>query len=166
MDATALFEDAIEWLREHYSEFRFFTERDLVWTVQRQLLEQIEDGKLALRVFNEERIGGKRADLTLVEGDTVVLAAEFKYEPSRERDDRRGGDIRHTKFPVVDWREAAADVGRAREFAEQRHAHAGYSIFVDEGGAFRHRTAPTGSRWSEWGGGVSVLWSRWREAQA
>ena len=160
MEATGLFENAIERLREHYAEFRFFAERDLVWTVQCRLLEQIEDGDLAFRVFNDQRVGSRRADLAVMEGDTVVVAVEFKYEPSHERDDRQGGDIRHTKFPVVDWGEVCTDIDRVHEFVEQHRARAAYSIFVDEGGAFRHRATPAHSHWSDWGGAISVLRSQ------
>ncbi|MYD65405.1 MAG: hypothetical protein F4X26_05415 [Chloroflexi bacterium] len=160
MEATELFEDAIEWLREHYGEFRFFAERDLVWTIQCRLLEQIEDNNLPLGVFNDHGIGRKRADLVVMDGDSVAIAVEFKYEPSHERDDRQGGDIRHTKFPAVVWAEVCADIDRVHEYVEQHQVRAGYSIFVDEGGAFSRRPAPVRSQWIDWGGRRSVLWSR------
>ena len=35
--AAGLFEEVIAWLQDHYSEFEFWVERDLVWTVQSHL---------------------------------------------------------------------------------------------------------------------------------
>ena len=39
--ADELFWDAIDWLTESYPQHRFFMERDVVWTVQKRLLEQV-----------------------------------------------------------------------------------------------------------------------------
>lgn len=35
--ASALFEEAVDWLREHYGQFEFWVERDLVWSNTRRL---------------------------------------------------------------------------------------------------------------------------------
>jgi hypothetical protein len=39
--ASALFEEALDWLRKHYGHFEFWVERDLVWTVQTRLRAMI-----------------------------------------------------------------------------------------------------------------------------
>lgn len=51
--AVALFEEAISWLREHYDEFEFWNERDLVWTVQTRLRRVIRDRQLPYTIFND-----------------------------------------------------------------------------------------------------------------
>ena len=35
--AWTLFGEALDWLRDHYGQFEFWVERDLVWTVQTRL---------------------------------------------------------------------------------------------------------------------------------
>ena len=60
MSATELFENAMDWLREHYGEYRFFAERDVVWTVQKQILATIEGAQLPYRVFNDLTISKEK----------------------------------------------------------------------------------------------------------
>ncbi len=166
MEATKLFEDTIEWLRCQYRGYRFFTERDIVWTVQTRMMEEIERADLPYRVFNEYRLGGPRADLVILGGDSVEVAAEFKYEPSHDRKADRGGDIWSSKLnpSAVFWSDpngsVTKDVRRVQEYVEQGKAKTAYSIFIDEGGHFRWRDPPHGSEWIDWTGGVSVLWSK------
>ena len=91
MTATELFESAMHWLRDHYTDYRFFTERDLVWTVQLRLLAEIESRGLPFRVFNDYTMSpGIRTDIAILEGDAVAVAAEFKYEPDSGRSSNRG----------------------------------------------------------------------------
>ena len=156
----------MDWLREHYGEHRFFAERDIVWTVQKQILATIEDAQLPYRVFNDHTLSkkGVRPDLVILGGDSVEVIAEFKYEPSHSRSTKHGGDIRSTKFPVVPWTgkdgSAAKDVQRTREYVEQGKTKAAYSVFIDEGGEFRRRNPHSGSEWRDWGEGRWALWSQ------
>ena len=53
MSTIALFEDTLDWLRINYDEFRFFVERDLVWTAQKRLSLQVAERDLPLSVFND-----------------------------------------------------------------------------------------------------------------
>ena len=166
MSATELFENAMDWLREHYGEYRFFAERDVVWTVQKHILATIEDAQLPYRVFNDLTISkGIRADLAILDAGSIEVAVEFKYEPSHSRSTERGGDIWPTKLDpsVVFWTGAgsvAKDVQRTREYVEQGKAKAAYSVFIDEGGEFSHRNPHPGSEWRDWGEGRWALWSR------
>ena len=171
MSATELFENAMYWLREHYGEYRFFAERDIVWTVQTQIQVTIEDAHLPYRVFNDLTISkGVRDDLAILDADdSIEVVVEFKYEPSHSRSTRRGGDIWSTKLnPSVVWwtsqkkdeSTVAKDVQRARAYVEQGHARAGYSVFIDEGGEFSHRSPHPGSEWRDWGQGRWALWSQ------
>ncbi len=163
--ATNLFENSLVWLRQNYSQFRFFTERDVVWTVQTQIRKQIDDGRLPFHVFNDyPMLAGNRrslsADLAVLDSQgTVVVAAEFKYEPSHRRE---GIDIPRGKFPVVFWGDdgVGKDVKRIFEFVAQGKARIAYAIFVDEGGAFCKRPAHPNCEWREWENGVHVHWSR------
>ena len=161
MNAAELFESAMHWLRDHYTEYRFFTERDLVWTVQLRLLAEIESRGLPFRVFNDyTMLPGIRTDIAILEKDAVAVAAEFKYEPDPARSSNRGGDIWHSKLPVLIWTEAEKDVERAQSYIAQGRAGAAYSIVIDEGGRHNWRTPADGCEWQDWGGGRWALWSR------
>lgn len=166
-EATTLFEDAMAWLREHYADYRFFTERDIVWTVQMRLITEIDDQGLPYRVFNDYRmLPGKRrglsADLVILHDDLVEVAIEFKYEPSHKRT-----DIPPDKFDVVSWSSdgVGKDVQRVHEFVSKGKTGVAYAVFIDEGQHFRHRSPHPGSEWIEWEpSGPSVLWSRVAES--
>ena len=162
MDAAQLFETVIQWLREHYADYRFFTERDIVWTVQLRLYTEIERQGLPLRVFNDYTM--KRSvivDLAILEAGVVAVAAEFKYEPDPGRSTNRGGDIWHSKLQshVVGWAEAEKDVERAKSYVIQRQAKTAYSVVIDEGGKHKWRNPPNGCDWQDWGNGRWALWS-------
>ena len=168
--AAKLFWDAIDWLRESYSQHQFFVERDVVWTVQKRLIDEISRQDLPYRVFNDFPVlkGNRRgisADLVLLGAEgTVEVAAEFKYEPSHSLENR---DILPGKFPVVEWGidGVAKDIDRVRNFVEQGAARAAFSLFIDEGDYFSHREPHAGSQWEQWNVGegtpeISVLISR------
>lgn len=171
MEATALFENAIAWLRENYAAFQFFVERDVVWTLQKHLISQIKEQSLPYRVFNDYPIlpGRRRslcADLAILNMDgSAEVAAEFKYEPSHKR-----SDIWPTKFgpSVVFWGSdgVGKDVERIKAFVDQGKTKVAYSVFLDENGFFSHRSPHPGSQWIHWDEGdisshrVSILWSR------
>lgn len=168
-EAQELFESSIEWLRQNYGNFKFFTERDLVWTVQTHILSLIEENELHYKIFNDYPIlpGKNRslsADLAILnEKDEIEVAVEFKYEPSHKRK-----DIPKTKFPVVFWGDdgVGKDVKRIQEFIEKEKAKLAYSVFIDEGGSFRKREPHPRSKWLDWGSTdnlnyeISVLWSK------
>jgi hypothetical protein len=144
-------------------------ERDLVWTIQTRLRQVIRERSLPFGVLNDYPLlpGARRArsaDLVIRDADQMVLvAAEFKYEPSHRRADLLPG-----KLPVVFWGSdgVAKDIQRIREFVEQGAARAAYAVFVDEGRYFRHREAHAGAAWRDWpssrpdGHQASVLWAR------
>lgn len=162
-DASAddLGEHALAWLCRHYTDYRFFTERDVVWTVQTYLRGLIGGADLPCYVYNDYPIlpGSRRslsADLAIVNANGVIeTVMEFKYEPAHHR-----SDILKQKLPVVEWTSVVADIQRVHDFVARGKANTGYSIFIDEGGAFRHRRLPTSAAWQEWGSGRWVLLSR------
>jgi hypothetical protein len=51
--SSALFEDGIAWLQQHYGELGFWVERDIVWTVQTRLRQMVADRGLSWMVFND-----------------------------------------------------------------------------------------------------------------
>ena len=161
MDAPDLFESVTEWLRRHYSDHRFFAERDIVWTVQTKLNSEIESRRLPYRVFNDYRIAPRRlADLVILHNNTIEVAVEFKYEPSHSRSSDMGGDIMKGKFPVVFWNEVEKDVRRVQDYVALNQSTAAYSILIDESKYFRWRDAPSGSEWIDWTENMSILWSQ------
>lgn len=164
MNSAEIFNGSLRWLQDTYTEHRFYTERDIVWTIQKHISEGIERAGLPNRVFNDHTIfKGARTDLAILDKEnSVELAAEFKYEPSHARRADRGGDIWPSKFDVVFWTgdgSVQKDVARAQEYVKRRLAREALSIFVDEGGHFRHRAPHSDSEWIDWGKGVWVLWS-------
>ena len=66
-ETEVLFRRALDWLREHYSEFVFYVERDIVWTIQTKLNELIKQESLPFRVFN---------DYPMLPGPTRGLSAD------------------------------------------------------------------------------------------
>jgi hypothetical protein len=170
--APALFEEAVAWLQLHYGEFEFWVERDLVWTVQTRLRRLISDRSLPWTVFNDYPLlpGARRArsaDLVVRdEGREVLVAAEFKYEPSHHRAEFRA---QPGKLPVVFWgiEGVAKDVARIREFIEVGSARTAFAVFIDEGRHFRRRPAHPGAQWRDWEPdqpghpSPSILWAQW-----
>ncbi len=183
MDAATLFENTMDWLRDSYGEHRFFLERDIVWTAQLRLLQEVEQANLSYQVFNDYKIqkGAPGADLVILDGDSVAVAAEFKYEPSpkrkaavqpkptgspvtRRRAQQRVQDILTTKLPLANWREIEKDFEKVRGYFYDDSVTASYAILIDEGAHWRcrHPNAPEGSEWRDWGNGVWALWTERR----
>ena len=163
MEAAELFENAMAWLKENYGEFRFFLERDVVWTVQAHIIREIESGNLPYQVFNDDSLlPSTRADLVIFNAfGSAEVAAEFKYEPAHSRSANQGGDIRATKLPVVaDWNDVEKDILRIQQYVERQKVKAAYSVLVDEGGHFHGREPFPGSQWIDWGQGRWVLWTQ------
>jgi hypothetical protein len=167
-EAARLFEETIAWLRETYDERPFYVERDLVYAVQVHMWEMVRERRLDWEVFNDYPMlpGPRRAfsaDLAVRDASgSVLLAAEFKYEPDHGRP-----DLLSHKFPVVVFEAVLKDVERIRQFVESGKVPVAYAVFVDEGTFFRTREVALGSSWVEWptttpeGARTSVLWSRW-----
>lgn len=76
--AATLFEDALDWLHEGYFTHRFYAERDLVWTLQKWLQDQVTEQHLPFRVYNDFPIlpGNRRrlcTDLAIVDAANRIL---------------------------------------------------------------------------------------------
>jgi len=164
--ADEIFNDGLKWLRNSYTYYQFFVERDVVWTLQMRLKKLISDGSLPYSVFNDYGIlpGNRRrlsTDLViLTPPDKVLVAAEFKYEPSHDRK-----DIRKEKFPIVFWgaEGVAKDVDRVRQYVDSGKALIAYSVFIDEGGYFHrlHHQPHANCKWLPWDNGVWLHWCRY-----
>jgi hypothetical protein len=153
VDASTLFEDSFSWLLANYATFNFVTERDIVWTLQKRIVETAKEHNLDVRTFSDYPIlsgprRGLSADLAILtpDGSSVEVAVEFKYEPAHSRK-----DIPHNKFPVCFWGMdgVAKDVLRIRQFVESGRVRRAYSYFIDEGSYFRHRPPHVGSEWED-----------------
>jgi len=176
LTASALIEEAVDWLREHYGEFEFWVARDLIWTVQTHVRQMVRERELPYLVLNDyPMLAGSRrslsADLVVRHRPTgAMVAAEFKYEPAHWRTEFMATP---GMLPVQVWgaEGVAKYVGRIRAFVEEGAASVAFAVFVDEGRYFRHRQAHPGSRWVDWdpatsgGAAPSVLWSRWPEVE-
>jgi hypothetical protein len=155
--APQLFEDTIFWLKENYKHFRFFTERDIVWTVQLQLLEEIEKQHLLLEVFDNQKMQNRtQVDLAIIvqNNGSIPLVAEFKYEPDHSRVDISRGKLTPSKVFWDSQRNhgVVQDYERIVNLVDSGLSEAGYVLFIDEGGHHVWRNAPTGCIWShDWG---------------
>jgi len=144
--ASALVEEAVDWLREHYGEFEFWVARDLVWTVQTHVRQMVRERELPYLVLNNyPMLAGSRrslsADLVVRDRPTgAMVAAEFKYEPAHWRTEFMATP---GMLPVQVWgaEGVAKYVGRIRAFVEEGAASVAFAVFVDEGRYFRHRQA-------------------------
>jgi len=149
--------DSLVWLWEHYGEFRFFTERDVVWTMQRRFLDTIKQQGLPFSVFSDFPIqpGARRAlsaDLAILRpNERVAVALEFKYEPDHRRGHGSEREIWPTKLSpsVVFWGAEGVlkDIERIRQWVSDGRTEAGFTIFIDEGGLFRNREPHPGAEW-------------------
>ena len=92
--------------------------------------------------------------MILNENNQVELAIEFKYEPDHERGKGPNCNIWPTKlYPsVVFWGKEGVlkDVKRCEEFIDKGVATAAVTIFIDEGGLFRHKNPHPGTEWIDW----------------
>jgi len=158
-----LMDSGLDWLKENYRRFPFVVERDIVWTLQQHLNSEIREGNLPYKVHSDYPMlkGSRRslcADLVVLDPEGAVsVAVEFKYEPSKARP-----DMLRSKFPVVFWGRdgVGKDVERIHTFVEEGKAQTAISVFIDEGGAFAHREPHPNSKWTDWGNGIHVLYSR------
>ncbi len=153
---------AVEWLRETYDDYAFYVQRDVAWTLQNRLSELVGQAAVDLCVFNDYLVLDARprpchADLVLVgSAGTIEVALEISYEPSHRR-----RDIPASRLPMVFWGQGVVqDVQRAQQYVKHGAVVAGWSLFIDEGGHFRERTAPPGSEWHDWRHGKWALISR------
>lgn len=170
--ASALIEEALGWLREHYGAFEFMVERDLVWTLQTYLRGVVAERGLPYLVLSDyPMLSGSRrsvfADLVIREKLTgAIVAAEFRYEPEHRRTEFLAMP---DKLPVAAWgaEGVAKDISRSRSFVEQGAATAAFAVLIDEGRYFRHRPPHPGSQWVDWdkptsgARAPSVLLFRW-----
>ena len=177
--AIKLFEETFSWLKANYWSFRFFTERDIVWTVQKNLIERIEKENLPYKIFTDFPImKGKKgvnlcADIVIQQSNaikSIKLALEFKYEPAHTRsynpnklkqNTYKTDKIRWTKLnpSVVFWEEGVLkDIERINQFVQEEYCvESAWSILIDEGGFFKKRPIPEYAVWQDWGNNVGVL---------
>jgi hypothetical protein len=179
--AYELISDMLVWLQRTYNEHGFHTERDLVWTFQRRLSDQIRRSGLHFCVQSDfPMIKGPRraqcADLALLSIEQAATSgrtaqeivshiarplpfvAEFKYEPDHTRATGAPPEIWPTKLDPskVFWNEPTGsvlvDVDRSRRYVQAGLAELAVSVFIDEGGHFRNKAAPAGAAWEDWPG--------------
>lgn len=159
MDATALFESTMELIRQEGVGV-FEKEDNLVRDAIARMEHTIAEDGLPYHLVREQCISGKRVDLAILGADdSILVAVEFKYEPSRAR----SSEFSTGKFAVVDWvgkYSVQEDVERVHDYVAQGKAKTAYAVLIDEGGHFRNRTPHPGSEWLDWDNGVSALWTK------
>lgn len=152
--ADALFREGLDWLVQSWPEHGFFVERDVAWTLQRWLARQCTVRAKGLTVRHEHRMAPRvSADLVIVPQaeETVLLAAELKYEPAKTRT-----DIAKKKLPVTTWPEIRRDIERARAYVESGLCDVAYSVLFDEGGRYPDTRIAEPAQWREESGAAPV----------
>lgn len=149
--ADSLFLGSLEWLAHAYSCREFFVERDVVYSLQQDLRDRLAADGRGWRVYNDyPMINGPRrafsADLAVISPTrAVVLAAEFKFEPCRRRD-----DVLAAKLPVTVWADILKDVDRVETFVRGGYATIAYAILVDEDRRYAARDTSRFSQTQQW----------------
>ena len=167
MDAVELFESVLKHVEESYTDYNFFCERDIVWTLQRGIWERIRKLQLPFRVFHEHPFdqgkGRPAMDLAILDLSSkypIKVALELKYEPDHKR---QGKDIRPDKYVEGKVREATfwtaqtnggsvqEGISRTNKLIDTGKVEVAYAILVDEGG-FHHATRQPFSdcEWIQW----------------
>lgn len=185
MNAQEIFEKSLNWLKENYENFDFFRERDIVWTLQNKISDLIKINRLNYKVYEEYPIlpGNNRSvtvDLAIMEksfiprqGKLIEVVAEFKYEPSKLRENILGyfyseEGKKKTRFPIIFYNNKGIkkDIIRIKDYISKGLAKTAYLIFFDEGKQFRHKKPFEGSEWKDWKmkgikfNKISILWMK------
>ena len=158
--AKELFDEVLKWFRLNYGNYDFFMERDIEWTLQQKFSEIITSNNLSFEVFNNYPImkGGRGSvctDLAILnrQGE-VEVAVELKFEPDHQRGYGPKRNVWPTRLnpSVVFWQDGVEkDVLRAQQYVSQGKAKMAVTMFVDEGGLFRHRRPPSSeAEWVDW----------------
>ena len=154
MDATALFESAMELIKQR-GVGGFAKEADLVRVAKTRMDGKIAEVGLPYRVAQERPLAGGRADLVIFgDGGSVLVAAEFKFEPAYT------GTM--ASEDVVDWPAVEGDIAKIKNYVGKGGVGAAYAILVDADGRWRrrHPNPLAGSEWRDWGNGVWALWTK------
>lgn len=155
-DSSNLFEVVLAWLKDNYESFRFFAERDIVWTLQLYMLREAEMRKLPVKIYDNHKLSkGKQVDLAILDkNDSADTVVEIKYEPDHTR---AGLDISAGKLDPsrVYWNHqkyggVEPDIVRIRSFVAQGITRIGFSIFIDEGSHFSCKPTQEGGKWEDW----------------
>lgn len=162
-----LAESVLNDIKENYSNNKFYTERDIVWTFQRKLMDKINKDRLPFKVINDYGLlkapnRSKSVDLAIINNNAgainrwqkAELVIEFKYEPNKNR---AGDDIPACKFPVTSWGSILKDIDRIKEFKTNKLTEIAISILFDEGGRYINRTIPKESFWINGTNGLNLL---------
>ena len=129
---------ALQLCGQRYAEHTYYRERDLVYTIQLELVGYSLDPQLpaCLQRLQVPAQAPRPLNSDLVVMDTaaptpLLLAVEFKYEP-----DRRRTDITPGKIPVTAWPEIQHDLARVQSFLDLGGAEIAYAALVDEDGRY------------------------------
>lgn len=178
-DPKELFLETLKCFIKSYSNYTFYTERDVVWTIQNMMNDTIKSLNLPFIVINDYGImeGNNRSlsvDLAILNENVIVddkknrnidkwqnveLAIEFKYEPKK---DRKGKNIPKGKFPVTTWKLIEKDIERVKKFHKNKEpkCNVAIAILIDEGSRYVSRDKGKESEWikgEDGDGGLSIL---------
>lgn len=154
MSAQDLFLRVWDEFQVSYHVEKFYTERDIVWTIQKALIEKINrngsryKGYRVLNDFSIEQGNKIRVDLAIFEKakvpekkDRPKFIAEFKYQPDPARKDEFPENKFNPDPKVIFWDEngrgsVKEDIRRVRNYVNMNTRTSGISILIDEGNLF------------------------------
>lgn len=161
--SNKIFSIALEKLKNNYTKFLFFTERDIEWTLQLLMISELKEKNSPLKIYNNFSLKNSsnnkvKIDLITVDDENLELALEIKYEPDHRRCLKPYLEIRPEKLnpSVVFWSTKSKDtsvekdIKKIKDLVNSKLCKTGISLFFDEGRLFRNRNCFEDSYWVDW----------------
>lgn len=162
-DAARLFEAALDWLRDHYNDYLFRREDDVVTVLWGQMVRIAKTTGLPLEIDYETKFvvscGRLQCDIVVFDADRKpVLCVEVKYEPARTRPDIAKRALKHSRpehlLPGHGLKGHLCDIEKIPFYVNEAGAEVGYAVFIDENSYHYSRLEdgrlPKGTRWIQW----------------
>jgi hypothetical protein len=160
--AIALFQDALDWFKDHYDEYEYWKESDVGCALWGALSRINSDAGSPLSIRSEHHIGkgnnSEKMDLAILDrSGNVLVVIEIKYEPSPKRSGiiQKIGNLGHLLPAYKPASIKATDIDKIEGCVIAGKARAGFAVFVDEGSHhFAHPLSsriPAGCDWRRWG---------------
>ncbi len=163
-DAVRIFESALDWLRDHYDDYLFRKEEDVVTVLWGQMVRMAGEENLPLVIDYEQNFpvsfGRLQCDIVVFgPGRKLLLCVEVKYEPARSRPDIVNRALKHSRpehlLPGHGLKGHRCDIERIPYYVQEVGAEIAYAVLVDENSYHFSRMSkeqiPGGTSWIKWG---------------
>jgi hypothetical protein len=139
-DAALVFDSALDWLREHYDDFVFRNENDIVTVLWGRMVRIAKAEGLAYHIDYEHNFsvsfGRLQCDIVAFDAEGKPLVCiEVKFEPARTRPDTVKRDPKHGRpqhlLPGHGLKNHRCDIERLPFYVEEVGAQVAYAVFID-----------------------------------